>query len=186
MVERFHRQLKAALMCHPDSSWLQALPVVLLGIRSAIKEELNASPAELVYGEPLRLPGELISSPPADDCPTDPTTFSDRLRHIMAKLRPVPASHHTNAGTFVFKDLHKCTHVLLRDDTVRGSLKPPYTGPHRVLHRDDKTVTILQGNKETKVSIDRVKPAYLLSESPPVNSPADYTTRSGRRVRFRL
>ncbi|KAL0809105.1 hypothetical protein ABMA28_012730 [Loxostege sticticalis] len=57
LVERFHRQLKAAITCHAEPSWTESLPIVLLGIRSAIKEDLNTSSAELVYGEPLRLPG---------------------------------------------------------------------------------------------------------------------------------
>jgi cleavage and polyadenylation specificity factor subunit 1 len=33
LVERFHRTLKAAIMCHADQNWAQALPLVLLGIR---------------------------------------------------------------------------------------------------------------------------------------------------------
>ena len=39
LVERFHRQFKAAIKCqpHPDR-WVDALPWVLLGIRSALKE----------------------------------------------------------------------------------------------------------------------------------------------------
>ncbi|GFS61056.1 uncharacterized protein TNIN_325291 [Trichonephila inaurata madagascariensis] len=48
MIERVHRQLKASLMCHIDSSWFEALPVVLLGIRSVFKEDLQSSSAELV------------------------------------------------------------------------------------------------------------------------------------------
>ena len=40
MVERFHRQLKAALKAQPQpASWMDALPLVLLGIRTALKEE---------------------------------------------------------------------------------------------------------------------------------------------------
>jgi hypothetical protein len=39
--------------------------MVLLGIRLSFKEDLQASVAELVYGEPLRIPGELLT-PTAD------------------------------------------------------------------------------------------------------------------------
>jgi len=61
MVERLHRQLKASLMAHGSTAtWRQALPLALLGIRTAIKEDLGHSPAEFVYGEMLRLPGELF------------------------------------------------------------------------------------------------------------------------------
>jgi hypothetical protein len=41
--------LKAAIMCHADQRWTEALPLVLLGIRTAFKEDLQASVAELVY-----------------------------------------------------------------------------------------------------------------------------------------
>jgi hypothetical protein len=37
LVERFHRTLKAAIMCHADQQWTEALPLVLLGIRTAFK-----------------------------------------------------------------------------------------------------------------------------------------------------
>jgi hypothetical protein len=35
MIKGLHRQLKAALMYHADEHWAKALPLVLLGIRSA-------------------------------------------------------------------------------------------------------------------------------------------------------
>jgi hypothetical protein len=35
--------------------------LVLLGIRTSFKEDLQASVAELVYGEPLRIPGEFLT-----------------------------------------------------------------------------------------------------------------------------
>jgi cleavage and polyadenylation specificity factor subunit 1 len=37
LVERLHRTLKAAIMCHADEQWTEALPLVLLGIRTATK-----------------------------------------------------------------------------------------------------------------------------------------------------
>jgi cleavage and polyadenylation specificity factor subunit 1 len=60
-VERFHRKLKAAIMCHADQTWTEELPLVLPGIRTKFKEDLQASVAELVYGELLRIPGELLT-----------------------------------------------------------------------------------------------------------------------------
>ncbi|GBP83550.1 hypothetical protein EVAR_65638_1 [Eumeta japonica] len=54
LVERFHRQLKAAIVCHENANWVESLPLVLLGIRSALKEDLQTTSAELLYGEPLR------------------------------------------------------------------------------------------------------------------------------------
>jgi len=43
LIERFHRQLKAALKSQPDpTQWTDALPMVLLGIRTAVKEDPHA------------------------------------------------------------------------------------------------------------------------------------------------
>ena len=42
MVERFHRQLKAAIMAHePPNPWTTTLPAVLLGALSTVKELLG-------------------------------------------------------------------------------------------------------------------------------------------------
>ena len=44
LVERFHRQLKAALKCSQDPThWTKALPMVLLGIRTTLKQDLPQS-----------------------------------------------------------------------------------------------------------------------------------------------
>ena len=51
MVERFHRQLKAALRASNSSErWTETLSIVLLGCRSAIKSDLGYSASELLYG----------------------------------------------------------------------------------------------------------------------------------------
>ena len=60
MVELFHRQLKAAIQCHNSSNWVESLPIVLLGIRTAIKEDLSTAAAEMIYGTSIRLPAEFF------------------------------------------------------------------------------------------------------------------------------
>lgn len=47
MVERFHRSLEGPC-------WMDELPVVLLGLRSTWKEDLEATPALLTYGTNVR------------------------------------------------------------------------------------------------------------------------------------
>ncbi|XP_030036924.1 uncharacterized protein LOC115452513 [Manduca sexta] len=164
MVERFHRQLKAAITCHADSSWVESLPLVLLGIRTAYKDDLGTSSAELVYGESLRLPGDFFL-PPQDE-PYDMTDYAARLRSMVSRVTPPPASRHcSHRSPFVFRDLATSSHVFLRDDTVAGSLKPAYTGPHEVLQRGDKVFKIVLNGKTVTVSIDRLKPAYLLRDT---------------------
>ncbi|CAH4034451.1 unnamed protein product [Pieris brassicae] len=193
LVERFHRQLKAAIMCHDNENWHAVLPLVLLGIRSAWKEDISSSSAELLYGEGLRLPGDLFISSGTEI--TDHSDFLSRLRQHISQLKPTPVMRHGKAKTFVHKDLKQATSVFLRQEAVRKSLKPPYSGPYKVLDRTDKTMRIEMDGKTTTVSIDRVKPAHILTEEEPINNtiavpsmpPAkkpDYVTRSGRRVLF--
>lgn len=111
MVERMHRQLKAAIVCHANPKWTESLPLVLLGMRSAYKEDLQASSAELLYGETLRLPGEFFQPQTDTASSNDMTDFTARLRSMMTEIRPQPASHHGTKPVFVFKDLpsHTCT-----------------------------------------------------------------------------
>lgn len=164
LVERFHRQFKAALMCHATENWTEQLPLVLLGIRSAWKEDLSASTAELVYGEPLKLPGDFFE--PIASKQIDYTDFLDRFRLHMKKLQPTPVARHGSKKIFVFKDLSTVSHVFLRQDFVRKSLQPPYAGPFRVIERNDKFFKIDIGGKIVTVSIDRLKPAYILMNEP--------------------
>jgi hypothetical protein len=111
MIERLHRQVKSALMCHADEHTAEALLLVLLGIRIAWKNDLKASAAELVYGLPLRLPGEFFAPSPAER--TDVTDFASRLRVHIGKLRPIPAPWYDALYTFIFKDLATASHVFL-------------------------------------------------------------------------
>jgi hypothetical protein len=82
----------------------------------------------------------------------------------MARLRPVPAAHYTSS-TFVHKDFHNCTRVFLRQDATGRALEPPYSGPYQVLSRKEKTLQFPVRGKPVTVSVDRVKPAYMLNEA---------------------
>jgi hypothetical protein len=123
----------------------------------------------------------------------------------LEQLRPVPAARHASPAVFVHKDLAESTHIFLREDAVRRTLDPPYSGPHKVLARTEKTLRIAMNGHAVTVSTDTVKPAYNMAEPDgrPVpfratpeqttqpapqpkapSPPATRTNRSGRRVRF--
>ena len=203
MVERFHRQLKAALeaQTNPDA-WMDSLPLILLGIRTALKEDISATVAEMVYGTTLRLPGEFFTTSPTNSLP-DPSDFATNLRNHFKSIRPSPPRQ-TQRNSNIPPALSTTTHVFIRHDAVRKPLQPPYDGPYPVVKRTDKHFTVnINGRNET-VSIDRLKPAHLDTEyqttelspettcttpqpphstqSPP--QPIARTTHSGRRVRF--
>ena len=60
IVERFHLKLKASLEAKLNTSnWFNKLPLVLLP-RTAHKEDIGCSAAEMVYGQTFQLPGKIF------------------------------------------------------------------------------------------------------------------------------
>ena len=68
MVERMHGTMKGALKAklESDPNWIDMLHVVMLGMRAAVKQDLNCSASEMVFGEALRMPGEFFVSADGD------------------------------------------------------------------------------------------------------------------------
>lgn len=97
-VEQFHRTLKQSIKTHATSNWISVLPTVLFGLRCTLKDK-NVSPAYLVYGTSLRIPGEFFvnSSQPAPD--TD--TFVSQLKQKFELIRPINTLHKTNRTTLI-------------------------------------------------------------------------------------
>ena len=160
MVERFHRSLKQALMTRcATSSWCDQLPWIMLGLRTAPKTDSDVSPAETVYGENIIVPGEFF--------PSNNESESSELQHARraaAEFRPLPPRQN-HRETYLPPQLNSCSFVFVREDAHHPPLTPPYRGPYKVLQRSDKAFKItLTGGREDWVSIDRLKPAYLLSD----------------------
>ena len=195
LIERLHHQLKAALKAHPSPQhWTDALPLVMLGIRTALKNDLGCSAAELVYGTTLRLPGEFFDSTSANNT-LDAASYVVRLKTAMQQLQATPTRQHNRPKVHVSKDLASCTHVFIHDD-VRKPLQHPYDGPYKVVRRSSKHFTVDIRGRQDVISLDRLKPAHMetttpcdapatSSPSPPTaTSPPTRVTRSGRHVRW--
>ena len=193
LVERFHRQLKVSLKAyHNPTAWMDALPLVLLGVRTALKADISSTAAEMVYGTTLRLPGEFFTT--ARPTPVaDPTDYISQLKAHMQVIRPTPprptsALPHSPPSD----DFATTTHVFVRHDAVRKPLQAPYDGPYPIVDRTGKHFTVDRNGRKDTVSIDRLKPAHLdcdtvtsPSESPDPPSTSECRhTRSGRRVHF--
>lgn len=169
MVERFHRQLKAALKARttgPD--WVTELPMVLLGIRSSWRVDPDCSPAELVYGTTLRLPGEFLQ--PLDAQTVEPdSTFVKHLQDTMRSVQPPAPKFHGQQSAYVPTNLSSTGYVYVRTDSHRHPLQRPYQGPYRIIDINDKFFTLDIKHRPEKVSIDRLKAAFVT----PLTSPDD-------------
>lgn len=177
LVERFHRRLKESLIAlgaeSPDQ-WFWRLPCTMLAIRTTLKPDLGASPADLVYGEGLAIPGEALPSNPA----AEPELVRQRasalaeLRVEVSRLQPKQTSAHRRPLVHIPQELATCTHVFVRRGGVQSSLASPYVGPFRVISRNDVNFKIaVPGRQHEVVAICRVKPAVAAVDDLEENEP---------------
>lgn len=160
LVERFHRQLKASLRCVCDSvHWSTALPLVLLGIRTTHRPDLNCTPATMLYGEDLRLPGQIFA-PSQNDNSYITSDFVKIIRDHFSKIVSPPTRTDSQQTAYIPKSLETCTHVLVLVKKVQDSLQDVYDGPFLVVRRLRKSFVILRKGKNETITIDRLKPAF--------------------------
>ncbi|KAG8180711.1 hypothetical protein JTE90_004670 [Oedothorax gibbosus] len=81
---------------HESSRWTDILPVVLLGIRTAVKGDIGASCAEIAYGMTLKLPCDMIDTSKTQFGNEE---FVNQLRTAMRDLNPVATSAHGSTVT---------------------------------------------------------------------------------------
>ena len=161
IVERLNKSLKTSLRTQErPTGWFSYLGLVLLGLRSVVKKDLGYAPSELVYGSTLRLPGELLDP---HDSPTifPASDYIQNMRQFFRNLTPVQTRDQDIANPYLSRHLDTCTHAFLRVDAGRGSLDSKYTGPHKVLERSNRAFTIDKDGITQRVTVDRIKPAFL-------------------------
>ncbi|KYM95862.1 Pro-Pol polyprotein, partial [Cyphomyrmex costatus] len=162
IIERWHKSFKAAIMCHANDKWARVLSTILLGLRTHVRLDTDASPAEFVYGTTLRVPGEFILP---DDFTPNPHIFIEEFREYMRNVKPVPVDHRHKKHAFLFKDLYSCTHVFLRVGHVKKALERPYTGPHKIIERiSDRVFDIDVNGEKRSVSVENLKPAHFIRD----------------------
>ena len=144
--------------------WPAHLPWVLLGLRAAPKEDHNVSAAELLYGVPLALPGELLetSEPPA-------ASFLENLRRPPTSIpkRPPNGPPSTSEPP---KNLSSAAFVFVRHGAPGPLLSPLYDGPYCVVASGPKFFTLQVGGRQDTVSVDWLKPC-LSAEVTPATPP---------------
>ena len=152
--------------------WMSHLPLVLLGVRASVREDSGTSPAELLYGTALRLPGQMLQGLPPSESFKPSSEFVRDLQCKMKTAVPMPVLYHNkNRPVHLPVDLRTASHVFVRIDAVKPPLSRPYEGPFKVLSRSEdlKTFTLDRAGRSWVVSVDRLKPAF--SHADPSSSP---------------
>ncbi len=168
LVERFHRQLKEALRARLENGdWYGQLPWVMMGLRAAPKEDCGLSSAELVYGEPLTLPGEFL-----DGVERPPPGFTQQLRQQMSGFEP-PATRPQpqQLASAALSSLMLAQFVYIKRGPAASSLAPLYAGPYKVVERGQKSFWLDVGGRSEAVSVDRLKPHLGSSPLQPARPP---------------
>ena len=160
MVERLHRRLKEALRCRlVGPNWYQQLPWILLSLRSTVKEDLQTSPAELMFGQVLTLPGDYF---PHQQQPLEVPELLQQLRNNTAQTAPVPPLSHGPKVQPPTRPLPPGTEfVFVRKGGIKKSLSQLYDGPYKVIRTSGAVVTIQLGNKAERVAASRCKAAIV-------------------------
>jgi hypothetical protein len=168
LVERFHRRLKDALRSRAAAAdWHDHLPWVLLGIRTAFREDSEFSPAEAVYGSQLVLPGQFINIAESPSL-----SFLRELQTTMTGRPPPPARHNAApAPSALPEELLLARFVLVRKDGAQPPLSPIYHGPYRVLERSTHFFLLEMGDRTDKVSTLRLKAARTPADTEPAKPP---------------
>ena len=119
---------------------------------------------EIVFGEPLRLPGEFFVASNHESIISSGATpsFVQSIAQKVASFRYHP-SRSANKKFHVDPMLvnPNTTHVFVRQDARCPSLHPFYKGPYRILRKTEKYFVLDYLTHSDRVSIDRLKPAYL-------------------------
>ncbi|BHF69348.1 hypothetical protein SprV_0301239200 [Sparganum proliferum] len=149
-----------------SATWNVNLPLVLLGIRSSVKEDIQCTAAELVYGTPLRLPGEFVQ--PSTTNTNISSTFVQLLKQRKAQMRPKP-TRLKSKRVFVYEDLKSTPFVFVRHDAVSKSLCSPYDGPYKNIHptaNDSEEGFIFHQNDDSN-RVEKTTPVDVVSTPEP-------------------
>ena len=139
-VERQHLDLKNSLrtsLLHMgdvhQSSWMAILPWTLLARRTAYHAQLQASPAEVVFGDVPRVPGDLTPELPAD------SSLADLINRVKTNAKRPPAPTKTPAPqTQLENSTLGADHVYVRR-AKHTPLGPLSDGPYPILERLGKS-----------------------------------------------
>ncbi|GFU74545.1 retrovirus-related Pol polyprotein from transposon 412 [Trichonephila clavipes] len=178
MVERFNRTILnnlSLMVSKNQQDWDQKVPLFLLAYRSAVQETTGCSPSQMLFGQDLRLPCDLLFGRPPDT-PSSPEEYVQNLQarfedvHNLARERinlrteKMKTRYDTKATGHQFKEGDK---VWFYNPTRRKGLSPKlqshWDGPYTILKIINDVVIRIRKSTNSKprvVHYDRLAPYY--------------------------
>ena len=161
MVERIHHTLKAALCAHGGAdAWKDNLPWVLLGMRSAPREESGVSAAEAALQQQLVVPGQLPS----------PSRRPAGLEELPVPPPVIPPTGCSYAQAATTSALDGADWVYVGKGRASRPMADKNSSLYKVLERGNKAWKMQVGERVDVVSRDRLKP-HLGSMAPEAAMP---------------
>ena len=131
-----------------------------------LKEDLDFStPSDLLFGQPVRLPGEFFEPVSEDAFNVNSSSFAQSLSRYMQQI-PYFAPRRTNRAHYVDKAFMdpSTTHVFIKIDSHRPPLHAVYKGLFRIIQRHPKYFVVDLRTHIDNISVDRLKVAHLSLE----------------------
>ena len=88
MIERFNRTFEQHLSKVVDENqtdWDQRIPLFLMAYRSSVHDTTGMTPAKLVFGREIRLPGDLMFGSPETQS-QEPKNYSSQLENQLREM----------------------------------------------------------------------------------------------------
>ncbi|GFV68591.1 transposon Tf2-8 polyprotein [Trichonephila clavipes] len=183
MIEELHHPLKSAIKCHATERWTEVLPIILLGLRASLKEDILCTPAELVFGTTIRLSGEMFDSSKPDD---DVVNFVSKLKSHMHNHFTL--NHQNTMANVQFLSIQDCwkQHMFFFVETcyiihfnnpmmALSKCKPAF-----FLNTED--LQLPQTKNESPATVEPNATPATVEHDPTASTPTQPSTRSGRKV----
>ena len=172
------------------------LPMVLLGTRITWHEDPDCSPAELVNGSTLKIPGEFFDFASAQSSKPS-STFLHDLQNFMRNALPIPVKYHSVPNSYVPSSLSSTGYVYV---SVDGYDHPLLVYNDLTIDRFVSSLHVIHISLRTLMAIRTIltknlKPAFvgsniLISFNSPVSyqplsvsHPTTVTTKHSRTIR---
>ena len=157
-IERIHRMVKVALRTLDDKEgWVDQIPLISLMINNQVSDINSYTPYQKTFGKFCRVPGVIVDSEcNGSTSNKDVEIFCEVMSHHQRHARALQSSN-----SQMDSNLTNASYVWVRKEGVQPSLSPVYDGPYPVVEKNNKYFVICSWEGEKKISVDRLKTAYV-------------------------